>query len=151
MVWVQFFPAHEAKATLAEHFLEMLFCTHRVVLGTQIRIIFYFFFLGAKGVFGFTLTGMGNNVVLKGLYDGCPKTFQMLGLIRPSLPCSELLVCIKPFPSGLVGESRLLQLYLSERLSQLEPLVQRIVLAGNHLEMQISLGVWLGCCFHGIC
>lgn len=75
----------------------------------------------------------------------------MLGLIRPSLPCSELLAYIKPFPSGLVGESGLLQLYPSERLSQLEPLAQRNLLAGNHLEMQISLGVWLGCCFRGIC
>lgn len=75
----------------------------------------------------------------------------MLGLIRRSLSCSELVACIKPFPSGLVGVCGLLQLCPSERLSQLEPLAQRNILAGNHLEMQISLGVWLGCCFRSIC
>lgn len=42
---VQFLLAHEAKAALAEHFLEMLFCTHPAVLGTQIEI---FFSLGAE-------------------------------------------------------------------------------------------------------
>lgn len=43
---VQFLPAHEAKTALAEHFLEMLFCTYLVVLWTQIGMIF--FFLGAE-------------------------------------------------------------------------------------------------------
>lgn len=81
-------------------------------------------------------------MVFKGLYDGYSKTSQMFGLIRPILPCLELLACIKPFPSGLVGENDLLQLYPSEKLSQLEPLAQNM-LAGNHLEMQISLDVWL--------
>lgn len=75
----------------------------------------------------------------------------MSSLLRPDSPCSELLACIKPFPSGLAGERGLLQLDPFERLSQLEPLAERNVLAGNHLEMQISLGVWLGCCFCSIC
>lgn len=38
---VQFLTAREAKATLAEHFLEMLFCTHPFALGSQIGAMFF--------------------------------------------------------------------------------------------------------------
>lgn len=53
---VQFLPAREAKATLAEHFSEMLFCTHPVVQEAQIGMIFFFSWVQSE--FYFTLTGM---------------------------------------------------------------------------------------------